>query len=112
MQDVSNSLSIVRSLVACGDGICTDALPPGLTLTLGTGARSQADNRDADERACCSQRARSSLRVAGLVSDFSHSNGAQPAISASIATVAEYRIMHAFYDFLRPMEGARHGQAS
>ncbi len=73
----------------------TDALPLGLTLTLGFNARADGDNRDAVERACCSQRAKSSSRVAGSVSVFSHSNSAHPAISASIAAVVEYRIMDA-----------------
>ena len=68
MQDVSKSLG------AKGGGICTDALPLGLTATLGIDACAGGDIRDAVKRACCSQRAKSSLRVAGSVSGFSHSN--------------------------------------
>ena len=92
---MSKSLSSARSVRACGGGICTDALPLGPVLTLGIDACSDADIRNADKRACCSQRAKSSSRVAGSVSGLSHSNCAHPAISASIAAVIEYRIMDA-----------------
>jgi hypothetical protein len=74
MQDVSKSLSNATSAGAYGGGICTDTLPLGLTLTLGINPFADGDIRDADKRACCSQRAKSSLRVAGSVSGFSHSN--------------------------------------
>jgi len=74
MQDVSKSLSSARLLGAYGGGICTDALPLGLTATLGINARADGDILDAAKRACRSQRARSSSRLAGSVSGFSHSN--------------------------------------
>lgn len=74
MQDVRKSISRVRSLGAYGGGICTDALPLGLTATLGINARADGDIREAVKRACCSQRAKSSLCVAESVSGFNHSN--------------------------------------
>jgi hypothetical protein len=95
MQDVRKSRSSTMSPDAYGDGICTDALPLGLTATLGINPYCHGDIRDADKRACCSQRAKSSLRVAGSVLGFSHSICAHPAISASNAAVVEYRIMDA-----------------
>ena len=74
MQDVRKSISRVGSLGAYGGGICTDALPLGLTTTLGVNARADGDIREAVKRACCSQRAKSSSRVAESLSGFSHSN--------------------------------------
>jgi hypothetical protein len=93
MQDVTKSISSVRSRDAYGGGICTDALPLGLTATLGIDVL--GDIRDAVKNACCWQRAKSSLRVVGCVSGFSHSICAHPAISATVAAVVKYRILDA-----------------
>jgi hypothetical protein len=74
MQDVRKSISKVNSLGVYGGGICTDALPLGPTATLGINALADGDIREAVKRACCSQCAESSLRVAESVSGFNQSN--------------------------------------